>query len=35
VVPPRELRRELVVRLRAAWGRRDAPPEKWRSVTPV
>ena len=35
VVPPRELRRELVARLRAAWGRRDPPPHKRRSVTPV
>ena len=35
VVPHRELRSELVARLRAAWGRRDPPPRKRRSVTPV
>jgi acetyl-CoA carboxylase carboxyltransferase component len=35
IVPPRELRRELVARLRAAWGRRDPPPRKRRSVIPV
>jgi len=35
VVPPRDLHRELVARLRAAWGRRDPLPNKRRSVTPV
>ena len=35
VVPHRELRDELVARLRAAWGRRDPAPAKRRSVTPV
>jgi acetyl-CoA carboxylase carboxyltransferase component len=35
VVPHRELRDELVARLRAAWGRRDPAPSKRRSVTPV
>ncbi len=35
VVPHRELRGELAARLRAAWGRRDPPPAKRRSVTPV
>ena len=35
IVPPRELRNELVARLRAARGRRDPLPDKRRSVTPV
>jgi acetyl-CoA carboxylase carboxyltransferase component len=35
VVPHRELRNELVARLRAAWGRRDPAPPKRRGVTPV
>jgi len=35
VVPHRELRDELVARLRAAWGRRDPAPNKRRMVTPV
>ena len=35
VVPHRELRSELVARLRAAWGRRDPAPAKCRGVTPV
>jgi acetyl-CoA carboxylase carboxyltransferase component len=35
VVPPETLRDELAARLRAARGRRDRPPEKRRSVTPV
>jgi acetyl-CoA carboxylase carboxyltransferase component len=35
VVPHRELRSELVARLRAAWGRRDPAPPKRRGVTPV
>jgi acetyl-CoA carboxylase carboxyltransferase component len=35
IVPPRQLRQALVARLLAASGRRDAPPDKRRSVTPV
>jgi acetyl-CoA carboxylase carboxyltransferase component len=35
VVPPAELRTEIAARLRTARGRRDAPPRKRRSVTPV
>lgn len=35
IVPPDELRREIVVRLRAASGRRDERPNKRRSVTPM
>jgi acetyl-CoA carboxylase carboxyltransferase component len=35
VVPHRELRNELVARLRAAWGRRDPAPDKRRGITPV
>jgi acetyl-CoA carboxylase carboxyltransferase component len=35
VVPPRELRHELVARLRSAWGRRDPSPRKRRAVVPV
>jgi acetyl-CoA carboxylase carboxyltransferase component len=35
VVPPRQLRDELVARLQAAWGRRDPPPPKRGSVVPV
>jgi len=35
VVPHRELRSELVARLRASWGRRDPAPNKRRNVTPV
>jgi acetyl-CoA carboxylase carboxyltransferase component len=35
VVPPRALRAELVARLRAAWGRRDAAPLRHRAVVPV
>jgi hypothetical protein len=34
-VPHRELRNELVARLRAAWGRRDPAPPKRRNITPV
>jgi acetyl-CoA carboxylase carboxyltransferase component len=35
VVPPERLRLEIAARLRIAGGRRDAPPRKRRSVTPV
>jgi acetyl-CoA carboxylase carboxyltransferase component len=35
VVPPPQLRDELAARLRAAQGRRDPPPRKRRSITPV
>ncbi|MCC6640220.1 MAG: acyl-CoA carboxylase subunit beta [Deltaproteobacteria bacterium] len=35
VVPPESLRDEIAARLRAARGRRDAPPRKRRSVVPV
>ncbi len=35
VVPPETLRDEVAARLRAARGRRDRPPAKRRSVTPV
>jgi len=35
VVPPETLRAELAARFAAARGRRDAPPRKRRSVTPV
>ena len=35
VVPPEGLRDELVARLAVARGRRDRPPQKRRSVTPV
>jgi acetyl-CoA carboxylase carboxyltransferase component len=35
VVPPARLRDEIAARLRAARGRRDPPPRKRRSVTPV
>jgi acetyl-CoA carboxylase carboxyltransferase component len=35
IVPPAELRSEIAARLRAAVGRRDRPPEKRRSVTPM
>jgi acetyl-CoA carboxylase carboxyltransferase component len=35
VVAPARLREELAARLRVAGGRRDAPPSKRRSVTPV
>jgi methylmalonyl-CoA decarboxylase subunit alpha len=35
VVPPESLRDEVAARLRAARGRRDRPPAKRRSVTPV
>jgi acetyl-CoA carboxylase carboxyltransferase component len=35
IVSAAELRGEIVARLRAASGRRDAPPRKRRSVTPV
>ncbi len=35
IVPPAQLRDEIAARLAAAEGRRDAPPAKWRSVTPV
>ena len=35
IVPPAELRDEIAARLRAARGRRDDPPRKRRSVTPV
>jgi acetyl-CoA carboxylase carboxyltransferase component len=35
IVPPARLREELAARLRVAAERRDAPPRKRRSVTPV
>ena len=35
IVPPARLRDEVAARLRAAAGRRDRPPAKRRSVTPV
>jgi len=35
IVAPENLRDEIAARLAAAEGRRDAPPAKWRSVTPV
>lgn len=35
VVPPERLRDEIAARLRTARGRRDTPPRKRRSVTPV
>jgi acetyl-CoA carboxylase carboxyltransferase component len=35
IVPPESLRDEIAARLAAAEGRRDSPPAKWRSVTPV
>ena len=35
IVPPETLRDEIAARLANAEGRRDAPPAKWRSVTPV
>jgi acetyl-CoA carboxylase carboxyltransferase component len=35
VVPPERLRDEVAARLRVARGRRDTPPRKRRSVTPV
>ena len=35
VVPPARLRDEIAARLRVAQGRRDEPPRKRRSVTPV
>jgi acetyl-CoA carboxylase carboxyltransferase component len=35
VVPPSQLRDEIAARLRVAEGRRDPPPRKRRSVTPV
>ena len=35
IVPPETLRDEIAARLAAAEGRRDTPPVKWRSVTPV
>ncbi len=35
IVPPAQLRDEIAARLAAAEARRDAPPAKWRSVTPV
>jgi len=35
VIPPERLRDEIAARLRMARGRRDAPPRKRRSVTPV
>jgi hypothetical protein len=33
--PPQALRDEIAARLAAAEDRRDVPPAKWRSVTPV
>lgn len=35
IVDPADLRAELAARLAAAAGRRDEPPRKRRSVTPV
>jgi acetyl-CoA carboxylase carboxyltransferase component len=35
IVSPETLREEIAARLATAEGRRDAPPAKWRSVTPV
>jgi acetyl-CoA carboxylase carboxyltransferase component len=35
IVPPETLRDEIAARLAAAEDRRDVPPAKWRSVTPV
>jgi acetyl-CoA carboxylase carboxyltransferase component len=35
IVPPARLREEVAARLRAAGDRRDAPPAKRRSVTPM
>jgi acetyl-CoA carboxylase carboxyltransferase component len=35
IVPPAALRDEIARRLAVAAGRRDAPPRKRRSVTPV
>jgi acetyl-CoA carboxylase carboxyltransferase component len=35
IVPPDELRREIVARFQAAAGRRDGRPNKRRSVTPM
>jgi len=35
IVPPERLRDEIAARLRVAQGRRDPPPRKRRSVTPV
>jgi acetyl-CoA carboxylase carboxyltransferase component len=35
VVPPERLRDEIAARFAVARGRRDAPPRKRRSVTPV
>jgi acetyl-CoA carboxylase carboxyltransferase component len=35
IVPPATLRDEIAARLAVAEDRRDVPPEKWRSVTPV
>jgi acetyl-CoA carboxylase carboxyltransferase component len=35
IVPPARLREEIAARLRVAAGRRDAAPDKHRSVTPV
>jgi acetyl-CoA carboxylase carboxyltransferase component len=35
IVAPESLRDEIAARLANAEGRRDVPPAKWRSVTPV
>ena len=35
MIPPERLREEIAARFRAARGRRDSPPRKRRSVTPV
>ena len=35
IVSPETLRDEIAARLATAKGRRDVPPAKWRSVTPV
>ena len=35
IVPLEALRDEITARLAAAEDRRDVPPAKWRSVTPV
>jgi acetyl-CoA carboxylase carboxyltransferase component len=35
IVPPETLRDEIAARLATAESRRDVPPAKWRSVTPV
>jgi len=35
IVPPEALREEIAARFAVAEGRRETPPAKWRSVTPV